>query len=78
MAQYFPGSYGTLGGIGVNSDLEVLDTNHQVITGLYSAGTDSCEIFGDSYMFLLPGNTMGYSINSGRIAARSAMEFLGK
>lgn len=77
VAQYFPGSYGTLGGIAVNSNLEVLDNNDQPIVGLYSAGTDSCEIFGDSYMFLLPGNTMGYSINSGRIAAQSVIEFLG-
>lgn len=76
IAQYYPGSYGTLGGIGVNSKLQVVDTANQAIPGLYSAGTDSCEIFGDSYMFLLPGNTMGYSINSGRIAARSAMEIM--
>ena len=76
VAQYFPGSYGTLGGIGVNSKLEVVDSENKAIAGLYSAGTDSCEIFGDSYMFLLPGNTMGYSINSGRIAARSAIEYM--
>lgn len=76
VAQYFPGSYGTLGGIAVNSKLEVLDTNNQAIKGLYSAGTDSCEIFGDSYMFLLPGNTMGYALNSGRIAARNLTNYL--
>lgn len=76
VAQYYPGSYGTLGGIGVNSKLQVVDADNKAIAGLYSAGTDSCEIFGDSYMFLLPGNTMGYSINSGRIAARSAMEIM--
>lgn len=76
VAQYFPGSYGTLGGIEVNSNLEVLDENDTVIPGLYSAGTDSCHIFGDSYMFLLPGNTMGYSLNSGRISARSAISYI--
>jgi fumarate reductase flavoprotein subunit len=71
-AQYFPSSYGTLGGIKINSNLEVLTADSQVIPGLYSAGTDACTIFGDSYMFLLPGNTMGFSINSGRFVGENA------
>lgn len=75
-AQYFPSSYGTLGGIKVNSDLEVLDTNDTVIQGLYSAGTDSCTVYGDSYMFLLPGNTMGYSVNTGRFVGEAVSDFI--
>lgn len=75
-AQYFPSSYGTLGGIKINSHLEVLDVNDQVIKGLYSAGTDSCTVYGDSYMFLLPGNTMGYSVNTGRFVGEAVAEYL--
>ncbi|QQO09916.1 FAD-dependent oxidoreductase [Breznakiella homolactica] len=75
-AQYYPSSYGTLGGIRINSDLEVLTEDARVIPGLYSAGTDACTIFGDSYMFLLPGNTMGFSINSGRLAGDSAAQYI--
>ena len=75
-AQYFPSSYGTLGGIKVDEELQVFDTNDQVIKGLYSSGTDSCTVYGDSYMFLLPGNTMGYSINTGRFAAESAIAYI--
>ncbi|GHV15932.1 hypothetical protein FACS189493_0720 [Spirochaetia bacterium] len=67
MAQYFPSAYGTLGGILINSNLEVLTPASAVISGLYSAGTDACTIYGDSYMLLLPGNPMGFSINKGRI-----------
>lgn len=77
-ASYFPSAYGTLGGIKINSDLEVIDENAQPIPGLYSAGTDACTIFGDSYMFLLPGNTMGFCVNSGRFAGENAAEYLGK
>ena len=77
-ASYFPSSYGTLGGIKINSELEVLTQAGEVIPGLYSAGTDSCTIYGDSYMFLLPGNTMGYSVNTGRFAGENAAAYLGK
>lgn len=76
-AQFFPSSYGTLGGIKVDEELQVYDVNDQVIPGLFSAGTDSCTVYGDSYMFLLPGNTMGYSVNTGRFAGESVVEYVG-
>jgi fumarate reductase flavoprotein subunit len=75
-SKYLPSSYGTLGGITINSDLEVLDTDNKIIQGLYSAGTDSCTIYGDSYMFLLPGNTMGYCVNTGRMAGNRVTEYV--
>ena len=56
----------------------MLDQNDQVITGLYSAGTDSCTVYGDSYMFLLPGNTMGYSVNTGKFVGEAVSELLKK
>lgn len=77
-ASYFPSAYGTLGGIKINARLEVLTEDERVIPGLYSAGTDSCTVYGDSYMFLLPGNTMGYSVNTGRFAGEHAAAYLGK
>ena len=70
-----PGGYGTLGGIKINTRTEVLDVNWSPIPGLYAAGTDTCSIYGDSYMFLLPGNTMGYCLNTGRFAGESAAEY---
>lgn len=75
-AKFRPGGYGTLGGIKVNHKLEVLKENWDVIPGLYAAGTDTCTIYGDSYMFLLPGNTMGYALNSGRMAGENLAEYL--
>lgn len=76
-AQFFPSSYGTLGGIKVDEELQVYSADDTVIGGLFSSGTDSCTVYGDSYMFLLPGNTMGYSINTGRFAGESAIAYVG-
>lgn len=75
-AKFFPGAYGTLGGIKINHYTEVLDLAFDPIPGLYAAGTDTCTIYGDSYMFLLPGNTMGYALNSGRMAGENAADFI--
>ena len=75
-AKFRPGGYGTLGGIKINENAEVLDPQWEKIPGLYACGTDTCTIYGDSYMFLLPGNTMGYCINTGRFAGDSAAEYI--
>jgi len=50
----------------------VLSKEWKKIPGLYAAGTDACSIYGDSYPFILPGNTMGFALNSGRIAGENA------
>ncbi len=73
--KFRPGAYGTLGGIRIDLDGHVLDAEHAAIPGLYAAGTDTCEIYGDSYMFLLPGNTMGYCLNTGRFAGEAAAAY---
>lgn len=70
--RFFPGAYGTLGGIKINNKTEVLTPEHEVIPGLFAIGLDSCAIYGDSYPFILPGNTMGFALNSGRIAGENA------
>ena len=72
----YAGGYGSLGGIPINYKTEVLTEMQEVIPGLYAAGTDACSIYGDSYVFILPGNTMGFALNSGRIAGENAVEYL--
>jgi fumarate reductase flavoprotein subunit len=71
-ARFFPGAYGSLGGIKINHRAEVLNKDWKKIPGLYAAGTDTCTIYGDSYVFILPGNTMGFALNTGRIAGENA------
>jgi fumarate reductase flavoprotein subunit len=69
--RYFPAAYGTLGGLRINYKAEVLDADRNPIPGLYAAGVDACTIYGDSYPFILPGNTMGFTLNTGRIAGEN-------
>jgi fumarate reductase flavoprotein subunit len=73
--KFLPGAYGSLGGIKINYKAEVLDKDWNPIPGLYGAGTDANTIYGDSYPFVLPGNTMGWALNSGRMAGESAAAF---
>lgn len=70
------GGYGTVGGIRINENCEACDADFMPILGLYCAGADSCNIYNDSYMFLLPGNSMGYAVNTGRIAGMEAAEYV--
>nr|WP_289931120.1 hypothetical protein [Lactobacillus delbrueckii] len=55
-----------------------MDDGDQVIPGLYSAGSDANTIYADSYNFTLPGNTMGFAVNSGRIAGLEVTKFIEK
>ncbi len=75
-ARFFPSAYGTLGGIKINHRTEVLTKDFEVIPGLYAAGVDANAIYGDSYVFVLPGNTMGFALNSGRMAGENAVEYI--
>jgi len=74
--RFLPGAYGSLGGIKINQRTEVMSKDWKKIPGLYAAGTDACSIYGDSYVFILPGNTMGFAINSGRIAGENAAAYM--
>jgi fumarate reductase flavoprotein subunit len=75
-AKVRPGGYGTVGGVRINENCEAITDEFEPVPGLYCAGTDACNIYDDSYMFLLPGNSMGFAVNTGRIAGMSAAEFV--
>lgn len=74
--RFNPSAYGSLGGIMIDHETRVLTDEWEIIPGLYSAGTDACSIYGDSYVFYLPGNTMGFCLNSGRIAGENAADYV--
>lgn len=75
-AQIKAGGYGTVGGIRINENCEAVNEQFEPVPGLYAAGADACNIYDDSYMFLLPGNSMGFAVNTGRIAGMSAAEYV--
>jgi fumarate reductase flavoprotein subunit len=74
--RHVPSAYGSLGGIPINHRTEVLDQNRKVIPGFYAIGTDANSIHGDSYVYIMPGGTMGFALNSGRIAGENASEYI--
>ena len=73
-----PYALGTIGGIRINEKTEVLNGEDEVILGLYAIGNDSNKLFGDSYDVRLPGTAMGFAVNSGRIAAENALQYIHK
>ena len=71
------GSTGTPEGVKVNYRTEVLTGDFSVIPRLYAAGGDMvCNLYKDIYPNILPGNAMGFALSTGRIAARSALEYI--
>ncbi len=72
-------SLGTLGGIKINHQMEALDKEDNPVPGLYAVGTDASGLYGDSYNFQYSsGATLGFAVNSGRIAGRNALRYIGK
>jgi fumarate reductase flavoprotein subunit len=69
---------GTLGGIKVNHRMEVVDKKDNPIPGLFAGGMDAGGIYGDSYDVTTCGGTLAFAINSGRIAGKSALTYMGK
>jgi fumarate reductase flavoprotein subunit len=68
---------GTMGGIKINHNTEVIDKKDNVIPGLYAAGFDAGGMYGDSYHIrVASGGSVGFAFNSGRIAGKSALRFL--
>lgn len=60
----------TLGGLKMNSDLQVYDTNEKVIPGLYVVGQDMGGLYDSSYDLVLEGSASGFALTSGRMAAK--------
>lgn len=75
-ARHYPAGYGSLGGAKTNDKMEALDQGGIKIPGLYAVGMDACNIYGDSYCFFMPGNTMSFAINSGRMAGYHSVEYM--
>jgi fumarate reductase flavoprotein subunit len=70
---------GTMGGIKINHNMEVVDKKDKVIKGLYAGGFDAAGMWGDSYCITsTSGLSSAFALNSGRIAGRSALKYIGK
>ncbi len=70
---------GTMGGIKINHNTEVLDKKDNVIPGLYATGFDAGGMYGDSYPInIASGGSVGFAFNSGRIAGKSVLKYIEK
>lgn len=69
-----PYAYSTCGGLDVNVDFQVLDTEGNVIPGLYAAGTDCLGmLLSDQKAYVdYGGAAQGWAFTSGRLAGASA------
>ncbi|GAB5051598.1 FAD-dependent oxidoreductase [Pediococcus ethanolidurans] len=70
-------SLGTIGGIETNAKLEALKQNKQPIKGAYVTGNDASGMYDTSYP-TLEGISCAFAWNSGRLAAKSVIQFLNK
>ena len=64
----------TVGPVVINEEMEVLDTNHQVIPGLYAAGVITSGSQGQDYK--LHGAALGFSLFSGRFAGENIAKYV--
>lgn len=63
----------TIGGINVNRNNQVLNTEGAPIEGLYCTGVESCVLYRETYNFQLSGGMNAYNFYSGRNAAQHAL-----
>ncbi len=63
-----------LGGLDVNSNFQVRDTNHQVIPGLFAAGNVAGNFFANDYPVIVPGLSHSRAWTTGRLAALEAIK----
>lgn len=70
-----PVSLGGIGGVLVNSNLQVIKDNGTVIGGLYAAGNDVAEIYNNSYP-LVEGVSMMSALTGGHICGEEAAKYV--
>lgn len=64
----------TVGGLTIDGNCRVLDTEDNVIEGLYAVGNASGNFFAGNYPRHIPGTSIGRAITFGYVAARHAVE----
>ncbi len=68
----------TIGGIVIDGKMRVLDKEGKAIPGLYAAGVVTSGWESEIYCSELSASAFGFAINSGRIAAESAADYLAR
>jgi fumarate reductase flavoprotein subunit len=70
---------GSMGGIRIDEHARAVDKNGNVIPGLYAGGFDAGGMYGDSYPISgSSGLCSAFALNSGRLAGKHILGYLGK
>jgi len=70
---------GTMGGIKINENTEVMDKKGNPVPGLYAGGFDAGGMYGDSYAITCAsGLASAFALNTGRLAGKHILGLLGK
>ncbi|MBA4390795.1 MAG: FAD-binding dehydrogenase [Syntrophus sp. (in: bacteria)] len=64
----------TLGGIQINTKMQALNGNGEVIPGLYVTGQDMGGLYDSTYDLLAEGSASSFALSSGRIAVRGIVQ----
>lgn len=64
----------TLGGVQVNTKMQAIDDDGEVIPGLYVTGQDMGGLYDSTYDLLAEGSASSFALSSGRIAVRSIVQ----
>lgn len=67
----------TLGGVRTNTGMQALDSEGNVIPGLYVTGQDMGGLYDTTYDLLAEGSASSFAISSGRIAAETIINSTG-
>ena len=65
-----------MGGIKINERMEVQNTEYKSIPGVYAVGIIADGWTGRIYCGEYPGTSLGFIMNSGRIAGENAANFV--
>ena len=73
-----PMAYGTIGGIKINERAEAMNKEFVAVPGLYAAGdtANDAHIHDYSLVYVLWGSTLGFAVNTGRIAGENAARYV--
>ncbi|WP_299789541.1 FAD-dependent oxidoreductase [uncultured Shewanella sp.] len=71
-----PYHFTSIGGLSVNTQMEVLGHDNKAISGLYAGGCDVGGLYGDTYTLWASGHAYAFAVYSGRMAGESALKAL--
>lgn len=71
-----PYHFTSVGGLRINTQMSVVNTDDNPIKGLYAGGNDVGGIYSDTYTLWASGHAFGFATYSGRKAAQNALDYI--